>query len=288
MANPLVSIQILNWNRGEETLRAIDSALNQSYDNIEVVVIDNGSTDGSVDLINRTYPDLLVVSLDRNYGCPGGRNRGIGHCAGDYIFYLDNDGVLHREAVEKAVEIMINHSKCAVVTGVVYDFEEIAEIDVNIRPKSNEQYLYRNFLGGICMHRKSFYNIVGNYPDHFMYGGEEWYLTAMILDNDLQIIKDESVILWHKRSSLARNREKELLNAYYNKLYISISLYPLKYAIAFALYFPLQYSKYAKKEGIVNTYRKTFFKRYATTIRKGLRNRKPISSKTYNILMKGY
>lgn len=87
----LVSILILNWNRPEETLNAIKSAKEQTYPNTEIIVVDNGSTDNSVELITKHYPEIKLIRLDKNYGCPGGRNRGIPLCHRDYIIlkYLD-------------------------------------------------------------------------------------------------------------------------------------------------------------------------------------------------------
>lgn len=278
---PLISIQILNWNRAEETQRAIQSALEQSYRNIEVVVIDNGSTDNSVELTQKNFPNIKVIELDKNYGCPGGRNRGIQHCEGEYIFYLDNDGVLHKDAVSKAYNIMKQDHAIAVVTGQVYDFSSSDEIDTKITPRSHEQYLHYNFQGGICMHRKSIYEKVGHYPDHFMYGGEEWYLTAKIIDNDLKIIKDESIILWHVRSNMARNRENELISAYYNKLYVNVSLFPLKYALLFIIYFPYKYPKHADKEGVKKAFLLTLPSRYLKVIFNAFKNRDPIKKSTY-------
>lgn len=281
---PLISIQILNWNRAEDSLRAIESAVNQTYPNTEIIFVDNGSTDNSVALVKEKYPAVTIVSLDSNYGCPDGRNRGIEYCNGDFIFYLDNDGVLHKEAVQKAYDTIKKDKSIAVIAGVVYDFDSPTEIDPQITPRSEKQYEFSNFQGGICMHRKRIYQEIGNYPSHFFYGGEEWYLTCKILDNGLKIIKDESIILWHKRSDVARNRENELLNSYYNKLYVSISLYPLRYALAFMLYFPFKYLKYAKIEGIGKAYKKAFFGRYFSTVKKAFKERNPIKNETYKKL----
>ena len=77
MTKPLVSIQILNWNRAEDTQIAIQSALNQTYENIEIIVIDNGSSDDSVSLIRKKFSDIKLIELEKNFGCPGGRNLGI-------------------------------------------------------------------------------------------------------------------------------------------------------------------------------------------------------------------
>lgn len=286
---PLISIQILNWNRAEETQRAIESAMAQSYPNIEIIVVDNGSTDNSVSLTKQNFPHIHVIELDANYGCPGGRNKGIEYCNGEFIFYLDNDGVLHKDAVQKAYDIMKQEDKVVVVTGKVYDFDNPEEIDTTIVPRSEERYESTLFQGGICMHRKSMYETVGYYPSHFMYGGEESYLSCKILNEGLKIIRDESIILWHKRSDLARDTEGEILSKFYNTLYLSINLYPLQYALPFMLYFPIRYSKHAKREKIYRAYKKTFRKRYFSTVSLGFKNRtEPIKAATYRLFVNGY
>jgi len=286
---PLISIQVLNWNRAEETVRSIHSALEQTYPNIEIVIVDNGSTDHSIALISSTFPEIKIIQLDKNYGCPDGRNRGIDHCNGEFIFYLDNDGVLHREAVKRAHDTIKDDKDIAIVTGQVYDFDYPNEIDPSIQPRSNKKYEFANFQGGICMHRKSIYEKIGRYPKHFFYGGEEWYLTCKVIDNNWKIIKNESIILWHKRSLVARDRTAELLNQYYNKLYVCISLYPIKYAILFMFYFPPKYLMYAKEEGIQKKFRRTLFNRYFKTVVKAFKDRKdPIKTSTYNKLNIGH
>lgn len=282
----LVTIQILNWNRAEETVRAIKSALNQSYKNTEIVLVDNGSEDNSVEVVKFNFPDITIVELDKNYGCPGGRNRGIEYCNGEYIFYLDNDGVLHEDAVKNAVKTFEEYPDVGILTGKVYDFDNETEINTKISPLNDSTYYYNNFQGGICMHKKSIYNDIGNYPDHFMYGGEEWFMTCKAIDNNIKIIKNESVILWHKRSDLARNREREILNAYYNKLYVCVALYPIKYALQFLVYFPYKYIKYAEKEGIKKSFISSLRTRYFKTIYSAFKNRSPIKESSYIILKK--
>lgn len=283
---PLISVQILNWNRAKESLQAIQSAQEQTYKNIEIVFVDNGSTDNSVELVKRTYPKVKVVELDKNYGCPEGRNKGISHCKGKFIFYLDNDGVLHQNAVTEAYETIKSDESIAIVAGVVYDFDKREEIDPKIEAKSHKVYRFANFQGGICLHRKSIYKKTGYYPSHFFYGGEEWHLTCRILDEGLKIIKNEAVILWHKRSDIARDRRKELMDTYYNKLYVSLNLYPLLYALLFLIYFPIQYLNYAKRDHILSIFCKSLFTRYPHVVLKALKKRRPIQIKTYRRIRK--
>lgn len=278
---PLISIQILNWNRANDTQRAISSAFNQSYKNIEVVLIDNGSTDNSVELTRENFPNIKIVELKKNYGCPGGRNLGINHCNGEYIFYLDNDGVLHQDAVRNAYNAISKYPCTGIITGIVYDFDSPSEIDIKCKVRNNVRYYFNNFQGGICMHAKKIYSQTGLYPSHFMYGAEEFYMTLKILENNFKIIKDESVILWHKRSSIARDRNQELTNSYFNKLYTSVALFPRSKALQFALYFIPVYTKHAYNEGVFKHFVKSFLRNYFKNIWMALKHRDPISKNTY-------
>lgn len=278
---PLISIQILNWNRAIETQRAIQSAFNQTYTNIEVILIDNGSTDNSVTLTRKNFPNITIVELKKNYGCAAGRNLGIHHCNGDYIFYLDNDGVLHKDAVANAYRTISTRPNIAIVTGKIYDFGNPIEINTECIIKSYDNYKVNEFQGGISLHKKSIYSLIGYYPDHFIYGQEETFLSLKIFDTQYQIVKDESVVLWHKRSEVARNRNKEILLSYYNKLYIAVSTYPLKQATLFIIYFLVKYPIHAWNENVFKEFIFKFPNRFINTLTIGIKNRKPISKNGY-------
>ena len=279
----LVSISILNWNRKKEACRAINSAINQSYSNFEIVVIDNGSTDGSQEYIQGKFPQISFVQLDKNYGCPGGRNRGIPYCKGEFIFFCDNDGVLHENAVENAVNIINQNNNIAVVTGCVKDFDDESEIDLTfpLQKKANQET--KLFQGGISLHRKSIYSIVGDYPDDYMYGGEETYLSYRIIDAGFEIVKSQEVILWHKKSGLARNIGKETTQMWGNVLMNAYQLFPLEYFLIYALYFLIRYPFYSIKHGFLKLYIKEFFtfpKRMASY------ERNPVKRATYKKIKK--
>lgn len=275
---PLITIQILNWNRAEETQESIQSAFNQSYENIEVVVIDNGSTDNSIKLTKQNFPDIKLIALDKNYGCPGGRNRGIDYCNGEYIFYLDNDGVLHKDAVKNAYETVLSFENVGIVTGAIYEFQNRDEIDAACDIKSRDKKESNIFNGGISMHKKEIYDAVGLYPDHFMYGYEETYLSLKLSDTPYTIVEDKSVILWHKGSDVARDSSKEIIGSYFNKLYTSFSLFPLPKLIPFIFYFLFKYPIYAKRQGIQKMFWSKFRQDFISTIKMGLSNRNPISN----------
>src|SRR5690606_10398224 len=124
-----------------------------------------------------------------------------------------------------------------IITGIVYDFDNPREIDPKCPIKNFKSYETNLFQGGISLHDIRIYDETGYYPNHFVYGQEETFLSLRLFDTKFKIIKDESVILWHKRSIFARNREREILLSYYNKLYIALSTYPRIQAFLFFFYF---------------------------------------------------
>ncbi|MCY3802325.1 MAG: glycosyltransferase family 2 protein [Chloroflexi bacterium] len=88
---PKVSIAIVNFN-GEALLRKnLPDVLRQDYQDFEIIVVDNGSTDGSVKLLEEEFPEVRVVRLEQNAGFAAGVNRAIESSNGDYVATLNND-----------------------------------------------------------------------------------------------------------------------------------------------------------------------------------------------------
>jgi len=87
----LVSVVILNYNGLEHLKTCLDSVLNTDYPNFEVIVVDNGSTDGSVEFIRNTYPSVKLLRLSRNIYTAGGYMAGVLIARGKYVAILNND-----------------------------------------------------------------------------------------------------------------------------------------------------------------------------------------------------
>jgi glycosyltransferase involved in cell wall biosynthesis len=97
-ATPSVAVVIPCWNAEKWIARAIQSVLDQDYPNIEVVVIDDGSTDGSLRVI-RSFGDRIRWETGANRGAPAARNRGLALTSSDYIMFLDADDYIDRDSL---------------------------------------------------------------------------------------------------------------------------------------------------------------------------------------------
>ena len=104
----LVSIIIPCYNAEKWLTEAIDSCLNQTYSNIEVIVVDDGSTDGSLDII-KSYGNKIIWETGKNKGGNHARNRGFVLSKGAYIQFLDADDYILPEKIARQVDFLEQH-----------------------------------------------------------------------------------------------------------------------------------------------------------------------------------
>lgn len=108
-ATPKVYIILVNWNGWEDTIECLRSLEELDYADYSVIVVDNGSTDRSVEEIERRFPYITLLKNDENRGFAGGNNTGIEYALdreADYVWLLNNDTVVDRKALSHLVERM--------------------------------------------------------------------------------------------------------------------------------------------------------------------------------------
>jgi len=104
--NLKVSIIIVNWNGGEDIIECLKSVKDFDYPDYETIVVDNGSTDNSVEEIKRAFPDVKLILTYKNPGYSAGVNVGLGAASGGYILLLNDDAVAARSILKDLVEAM--------------------------------------------------------------------------------------------------------------------------------------------------------------------------------------
>ena len=101
--NPLVSVIVLNYNAGELLLNCIESIKKSAYKNLEIIVVDNISTDKSQKICKEKYPDIKLIQNDENFGYCEGNNIGIREAEGDYIIILNPDTIVESNWIEELI-----------------------------------------------------------------------------------------------------------------------------------------------------------------------------------------
>lgn len=99
--HPQISILIITYNSKQIIDKLIKSIFKQSYSNFEIVVVDNASKDGCAEYIKTNYDSIKVIQSPKNLGYSGGVNLGIKFTEGKYIFIINDDICMHKEAIEQ-------------------------------------------------------------------------------------------------------------------------------------------------------------------------------------------
>ncbi|MFL0492462.1 MULTISPECIES: glycosyltransferase family 2 protein [unclassified Bacillus (in: firmicutes)] len=126
----LVSVIIPLYNAEKYIEETMESILNQTYKNIEIVVVDDGSKDHSASIvknIEKKYPEQIKYILQENQGVSVARNTGIENASGEYISFLDSDDLWHPTKIEKQMESMHKNNMNACYCGYMNFYEETGE-----------------------------------------------------------------------------------------------------------------------------------------------------------------
>ncbi len=140
----LVSVIIPNYNYANYVCEAIDSALNQTYENIEVIVVDDGSTDGSREVLE-SYGDKITTIFNDNAGVSVARNNGVKSSGGKYVAFLDADDIWLPQKLAKQVKLFENERDLGLVHVGVEEFDS-TEHSLNTRLEGMSGSVSHEFL----------------------------------------------------------------------------------------------------------------------------------------------
>jgi len=115
VSSPLVSIIIPHFNNFSIINRCLKSLNKLTYDNVDIIAVDNNSSDNSVELLRDNFKDIKIVELDENLGYAGGCNHGVKYSKGEYLIFLNNDTTHDIDFIEPLIEQIISDDKIACV-----------------------------------------------------------------------------------------------------------------------------------------------------------------------------
>lgn len=115
MDRPKVSVVVVNWNTKSLLKNCLKSVIFGTKISHEVIVVDNGSTDGSAAMVKKSYPKVVLVLTHKNLGMGTGNNRGLARARGEYLMVLNTDTVVPRRAIDRLVRWLEGHPKADVV-----------------------------------------------------------------------------------------------------------------------------------------------------------------------------
>ncbi|MBI9015956.1 MAG: glycosyltransferase family 2 protein [Phycisphaerae bacterium] len=220
-----ITAGILTYNRKDTVAKAIDSVYSQkeidSYE-IEIIVVDAASTDGTAEFIRQKYPDIKLVCLPRNLGCPGGRNHIYANSTGDIIINIDDDGYLEDNAVRLIVDVFEKEDNVGVVAFTQRFVDEPLEQE---RVPSDSIQDVGLFRGGVSAFGADALKKTGLYPEDFFLYAEETYLSFKFLDAGYRIVAQPDIIMWHPRIGSSTSKKWAYLR-FRNNMLVITRLFP--------------------------------------------------------------
>lgn len=210
MTNPLVSVIIPCYNMAQYLPEAVESILNQTYQNIEIVIVNDGSTDDTKQVIKELMQesDRVLGLYKPNGGLGSARNYGIKQAKGELILPLDADDKFEVTFIEKAVKQFSSDRRLKVVYcnaayfGAKSGVWKLQDFDYN-------NMLLSNMIFSCAMFRRVDYDGVGGYNESILY--EDWEFWLRLLKDDAKVFKIPETLFFyrqHERGSLMNGLSK--------------------------------------------------------------------------------
>lgn len=141
MESKKVSVIIPTYNKRDKIKFAINSALNQTYENIEILIIDDGSQDGTKEYVQKFHDERISYFYKKNGGLSDARNYGIKKSTGDYLLFLDSDDFLEENTIKYLMDLMCEYNVDLVQMQlkIVKDYDN-KKHDANMKNISYKQY----------------------------------------------------------------------------------------------------------------------------------------------------
>jgi len=271
---PRVLIIIVNWNGRDDLIELLASIKNLNYpkDNYKIMVIDNGSSNGSQTAISQSFPDVYLLENKRNIGYVKAVNQGIAYGLNrevDYIWIFNNDVTVEEDSLMRLVEAGQQDKNIGVIAPVIYSYKNPEVID-NVGYKINfwigrlkklkfGRDVFQNYndtyaevdsqLGCSTLIKSSVFKMVGNFQAIYNLYFEETDFNVRARKKGFRVVVVKDAKVWHKTAStmnkfilrraylLVRNLFLfELLNAKIKHLLVFIPYYFLIHLPYFLIY----------------------------------------------------
>lgn len=223
MKYPLVSIIILNWNQLTYLKQCLSSLIeNTEYPNFEIIILDNGSKEPGTKDYLQNLP-FRVIYNSKNLGYAKGNNLAAKYAKGEYLLFLNNDTLAHKNWLSPLVEVMNERKDCGIAgSKLLYPDGNIQHLGVAFDWRGNRRHIYKNYpadippaqeireceaVTGACfIIRQKIFEEVGGFDERFKNGSEDIDLCLKVRARGYRIFLCPDSVLTHFEKTSLKTR----------------------------------------------------------------------------------
>ena len=217
---PIVSVIMPCFNQGQFIEEAVESVIAQTFTPVEIIIINDGSTDiETVRLLNHYQKPNVSVIHTANQGPSAARNVGIQQAKGQYILPVDADDLIAPTYIEKAVPILESQPE----VGIVYAQAELFGAKTgsfDLPPYQFPDILLGNMIFNSSLYRKADWEKAGGYNENMVLGWEDYDFWLSILELGKDVSQIPEVLYYHRE--VANSRSEQMTQEHWVKSYAQI------------------------------------------------------------------
>ncbi len=217
---PIVSIIIVNYNGKKYLEKCLKSIMKISYPNPEIILVDNNSTDDSIEFVKNTYPSVIIIKLDNNYGFAEPNNIGAKNAKGDFFLFLNNDTEVDPNFVGEMVKVLQQDSKIAICQSLLLkpngevdssgDFIDTLGRAYSSKDKVSEVKKILSARGASMMIRKESFWDLGGFDKKFFASYEDVDLGWRAWIWGYKIVIVPNSVVYHKGGQTVKQNLQEV------------------------------------------------------------------------------
>ena len=248
MSSPKISVIIVNYNGKKLLENCLESLFKTDYNNFEVILVDNNSTDGSMEFVTKNYPKIIVIKLDSNKGFAEPNNIGAKIAKGEYLLFLNNDTVTTTNFISEMVKVLEKDEKIAICQSLLLkpdgnidssgDFIDKMGIVYNSKTKIDEIKEISSARGACMLIRKKIFDKLGGFDEKFFFSFEDVDLgwRSWILGYKVVIVPN-SIVYHDAGKTSSKFKSEAAFHGLKNQLAMKITNFEPRFAFSSLLSF---------------------------------------------------
>jgi len=228
---PLVTVNILSHNRNNDLRNSLLKVTGQDYKNLEIIVVDNASTDGTAEMVKKEFPAVKLIQLNRNIGISGW-NEGFKAANGEYILVLDDDSYPENNTLQRGIRAFQDNPELGIAAFNIFN--------TRMQKSETEDYLLNPYFFNGCgaLIKKELIDTVGFFNELIFIYYHELDYSIRCYNRGFRIMYLQDVHVVHNQSLLSRGMKAEdPFKSGYRFYHYFIS-----YSIILFQYFQMRYS----------------------------------------------